>query len=150
MVDAFTAPVPDAAVELAGAWLSDESATPKGRTWDGSVPIGKAQRHGGTLTFSVAPGEWVLVGSSGEVDLTHVRAMFRIRGPRATAILAHLCSIDLGDTMTPNGAAARTLVAGVATEVVRDDADGDPSYLLLMSRSFARHTWDRLVAVGSP
>ena len=146
----FAAAVPEDAVELAGARLSDESATPKGRTWEGAVPIGKAQRDGATLTFSISPGEWTVLGAEGEVDLTHVRAMFRLSGPQAAAILAHLCSIDLGDAMTPDGAAARTLVAGVATEIVRDDAGGEPSYLLLMSRSFARHAWDRLVAVGTP
>jgi sarcosine oxidase gamma subunit len=47
--------------------------------------------------------------------------------------------------MFPNGAAARTLVAGVATELVRDDVDGATSYLLLPSRSFGNYLWTVLI-----
>jgi heterotetrameric sarcosine oxidase gamma subunit len=104
------------------------------------------------LVFSISPGEWIVLGKRPQVgdvvDLTHVRAMFRLGGLGARRVLEHVCAIDLSDEMTPNGAAARTLVAGVATEIVRDDVGSEPSYLLLMSRSFGRHVWERLVAVG--
>jgi heterotetrameric sarcosine oxidase gamma subunit len=63
-------------------------------------------------------------------------------------VLERVCAIDLSDSMTPNGAAARTLVAGVATELIRDDVAAEPSYLLLMSRSFARAVWERLEIAG--
>lgn len=148
----FTSPVSGSPVDLGDVALHDESASPKWRTWEdaASVALGKAQRRDADLVFSVAPGEWVVLGGRPDgidtVDLTHVRAMFRLTGTGARAMLAHVCAIDLSDEMTPNGAAARTLVAGVATEVVRDDTTEGPSYLLLMSRSFARYVWDRLVA----
>jgi len=151
----FAGPVTVAAVDLGAARLSDESTAPKWRIWADhwSVPLGTAARAEARLVFSISPGEWIAIGGSAPpdaVDLTHVRAMFRLTGPGATAILEHLCGIDLSDQFTPHGAAARTLVAGVATEMVRDDVEGNPSYLLLMSRSFARAVWERLIAVSRP
>ncbi len=146
-------PVTVSAVDLGVARLSDESAAPKWRIWADhwSVPLGRAARAEDRLVFSISPGEWIAIGGPAPpdaVDLTHVRAMFRLTGPGARSTLEHVCAIDLSDQLTPHGAAARTLVAGVATEIVRDDVDGAPSYLLLMSRSFARAVWDRLIAVG--
>ncbi len=134
-------PVPTPRVELAGVAISDESALPKWRTWaDQGAPLGRAARRGDALTMAVAPGEWLVLGDRPDgdaVDLTHVRAALRLTGPAARRLLEHVCGIDLDDDFTPDGAAARTLVAGVATELVRDDQDGEPSYLLLMSRSYA-------------
>lgn len=151
MAEHFASPVLGPAADLRDVTLRDESATPKWRAWEDPAPValGKAQRRDADLVFSVAPGEWLILGDRpggiDVVDLTHVRAMFRLIGTGARAMLEHVCAIDLSDEMTPNGAAARTLIAGVATELVRDDTPEGPSYLLLMSRSFARHVWDRLV-----
>lgn len=155
MVEHFESPVAVQVVNLGNARMSDESDTTKWRVWEDlwSVPLGRSQWLEGTLVFSISPGEWILVGGrppAGAVDLTHVRAMFRLIGSGARNILEGVCAIDLSDLMTPNGAAARTLVAGVATELVRDDIGGEPSYLLLMSRSFARYVWDRLGAISRP
>ena len=96
----------------------------------------------GDLAWSVTPGEWTVLGDrpAGEVvDLTSVRAMFRLTGNSARHLLAKICGLDLGDDMFPNGSSARTLVAGVATELVRDDQDEVCSYLVLPSRSFGRY-----------
>ena len=105
------------------------------------------------MALSVAPGEWIELGAGDApedgVDITHVRAMLRLSGPGASDALSYLCALDLSDTMTPNGAAARTLVADVATELIRDDQGDEPSYVLLVSRSFATHLWERLQAVAS-
>lgn len=152
MVDAAS-PVAEHRADLASAELTDQSTTPKWKVWTnpGSVSLGGAEHVDGLIVLSVSPGEWIVLGGdppTAAVDLTHVRAMFRLSGPQAREVLAHVCAIDLGDTMTPNGAAARTLVAGVATELVRDDVAGTTSYLLLISRSFARSVWDRLVDVA--
>ncbi len=155
MAEGFRSPLPQERRELHSFTVHDESATPKWRVWDdvASVAVGRAHRSDGRLVFSISPGEWIIVGEPlagvTAVDLTHVRAMLRLSGPEARRALQHLCALDLSDDMTPDGAAARTLVAGVATELVRDDVDGVASYLLMMSRSFARHTWDRLVDVGT-
>ena len=153
MVEHFESPVKKQVEILGTARLTDESAASKWRVWEDlwSVPLGRSQRVEDGLAFSISPGEWIVVGGpppAGAVDLTHVRAMFRLSGTGARNVLEHVCAIDLSDPITPDRAAARTLVADVATELVRDDTQGEPSYLLLMSRSFARHIWDRLVAIG--
>ncbi len=152
VVEHFESPVGERVGDLGAARLTDESAAPKWRIWEDlwPVPLGRSQQVEDGLVFSISPGEWMVVGGpppAGAVDLTHVRAMFRLTGPGARTILEHVCALDLSDPITPDRAAARTLVAGVATELVRDDIRGELSYLLLLSRSFARHTWDRLVAI---
>ncbi len=140
--------------ELPGVRITDESTLAKWRTWDDpGVPLGKARRDGDTVVLAVAPGEWLVLGErpgGDAVDLTHVRAAIRLTGPGARRLLEHVCALDLSDAMTPDGAAARTLVAGVATELVRDDRDGEASYLLLMSRSFAQAVWGRLTTLPGP
>ena len=143
-------------LQLGGAVrLEDLSGTPLNRTWMDrtGATLGSARRAGTMLAFSVSPGEWIEVGGSpataDDVDLSHTRAVLRISGGGNREVLSYVCAIDLGERMMPNGAAARTLVAGVATEVVRDDVDGERSFLLLMSRSFARHVSDRLRAIGA-
>jgi heterotetrameric sarcosine oxidase gamma subunit len=103
------------------------------------------------LAWSVSPGEWTVIGDRPDgdvVDLTSVRAMFRLTGANAPRILAKICALDLGDEMFPEKAAARTLVAAVATELVRDDQEGVRSYLILPSRSFGRYMHDVILDAG--
>lgn len=133
--------------------LNDESDGRKWRTWQDThdVSIGRSRRVDDDLVLAVAPNEWIVIGERpepGAVDLTHVRATIRVSGADARKLLAHVCALDLSDPMTPDGSAARTLVAGVATELVRQDIDDAPAYLLLVSRSFARSMWDRLSDVA--
>ena len=145
----FAPPAATTAVSRDGITLADESAMSKWRSWnDPGVALGRSRRDPRRLVFAVAPGEWMVIGDrldDGDADLTHVRAQIRVTGTAAGHLLSHVCALDLGDLMTPNGSAARTLLAGVATELVRDDVDELPSYLLLMSRSFAHSVWERLV-----
>jgi heterotetrameric sarcosine oxidase gamma subunit len=144
-----------AAADLGSCRLLDESPLEKWRVWEDKydVSLGTGRRHGDSLAFAVSPGEWIVIGArptgADVVDLTHVRAAFRLTGAGARSVLEQMCALDLGGSMTPNGAAARTLVAGVATELIRDDVAGEPSYRMLMSRSFARSVWQRLVAAGT-
>jgi heterotetrameric sarcosine oxidase gamma subunit len=124
--------------------LSDESLAPTWRLFaDPPVDVrpGTAARAGDRLVWSVTPSEWTVVGprppGDDVVDLTHVRAMLRLRGDGAPALLSRVCALDLADEMFPPGAAARTLAAAVATELVRADVDGERPYLLLPCRSLA-------------
>src|SRR5690606_23166195 len=114
---------------------------------------GLSRRSDEALVWSVTPGESTVLGPRPEgddvVDLAHVRATLRLTGPRAPTLLAKICALDFADAMFPDGAAAGTLVAGVATEVVRDDRTGPVSYLLLPSRSFGRYLFDVLADAGS-
>lgn len=140
--------------DLGSCRLRDESHREKWRVWEDTsgVAVGTARHQGESLVVAVSPGEWIVIGDKPRVDdvvdLTHVRAAMRLTGAGARSLLGHVCALDLDDSMTPDGAAARTLVAGVATEIIRDDAAGEPSYLLLMSRSFARAVWERLEAAA--
>lgn len=133
--------------------LTDLSPAPKWRVFDGygQVRPGTSQGSGDSLVWSVTPGEWTVLGSAPDnaVDLTHVRAMFRLTGANATALINRVCALDLSDGMFPNGAAARTLFAGVATEIVRDDEAAGPSYLLLPSRSFSSYVLDVILDAGA-
>jgi heterotetrameric sarcosine oxidase gamma subunit len=96
-----------------------------------------------TLAAGLAAEEFVSV-----VDLTHGRALVRITGHDAVQLMARLCGVDLHDDMAPDGAALRSSVAGVATDIIRDDRDGVPSYLLHCERSSGQYLFDALVSAG--
>jgi heterotetrameric sarcosine oxidase gamma subunit len=139
---------------VADLLLTDESATPKWRVfeWHDEVRPGLSDSSTGALVWSVSPGEWTALGDRPEgetVDLTDVRAMFRLTGERAADLINRICGLDLTDGMFPDGAAARTLLAGVATEIVRDDQGDDPSYLILPSRSFGVYLRDVIEDAGA-
>jgi heterotetrameric sarcosine oxidase gamma subunit len=138
------------------------------------VPFGRADREtpdGAWLVVGSGPGEWFVLAppgavaqvaewlrtlaaeSAGEefvsvVDLTHGRALVRITGQDAAELMARLCGVDLDDDMAPDGAALRSAVAGVATDIIRDDRDGVPSYLLHCERSSGQYLFGALVSAG--
>lgn len=97
----------------------------------------------GQVAAESAPEEFVSV-----IDLTHGRALVRITGADAAGLLARLCAVDLHDDMTPNGAAFRAPVAGLATDVIREDRDAAPSYLVHCERSSGQYLFGVLVSAG--
>jgi heterotetrameric sarcosine oxidase gamma subunit len=133
--------------------------------------FGRAVRdERGALVVGSGPGEWLvldapgtqdavrarleeLVGAPDEftsvVDLTHGRALIRLTGARCADLLATLCAIDLSDDTTPDGAALRTSVAKLVTDIVRDDRDGVPSYLLHCERSSGQYLADAVLDAGA-
>jgi heterotetrameric sarcosine oxidase gamma subunit len=136
------------------------------------VPFGRAARNpDGTLVVGSGPGEWLLLAAPGQagalepmlekaaaqapgesvtwVDLTHGRALIMLYGSPAASMLAKVCGIDLSDEVTPDGAAFRTAVAALATDVVRDDRGGTPSYLLHCERSSGQYLFDALLRAGA-
>jgi len=136
------------------------------------VRFGRAARDAaGTLVVGSGPGEWLLLAPPGQapdperiaergpgesvtwVDLTHGRALMRMNGTSAPTVLAKLCGVDLSNANTPDGAAFRTSVAALATDVIRDDlvsADGDTrSYLLHCERSSGQYLFDALLRAGA-
>jgi heterotetrameric sarcosine oxidase gamma subunit len=136
------------------------------------VPFGRAARDpSGTLVVGSGPGEWLLLAAPGRagaleptlektaarapgetvtwVNLTHGRALVRLGGSSAASVLAKVCGIDLSDDVTPDGAALRTAVAALATDVVRDDRDGTPSYLLHCERSSGQYLFGALLRAGA-
>ncbi len=82
------------------------------------------------------------------MDVTHGRALVRVTGRRAPDVLAKECGADLTDAVFPDGAAMRSAVAGVATDLVRDDARGTPSYLMHCERSAGQYLFDSLLDAG--
>jgi heterotetrameric sarcosine oxidase gamma subunit len=142
------------------------------------VRFGRAARDGdGTLVVGSGPGEWLLLAPPGHapalaskvagivaqaggepaswVDLTHGRALIRLNGSSAASVLAKLCGIDLSDDVIPGGAAFRTSVASLATDIIRDDlsggadgAAGTRSYLLHCERSSGQYLFDALLRAG--
>lgn len=138
------------------------------------VRFGRSARDAaGTLVVGSGPGEWLLLAPPGQaqalephavaarapgesvtwVDLTHGRALIRLAGPRGPGVLAKLCGIDLGDDITPDGAAFRTSVAALATDVIRDDLAGPDgrtrSYLLHCERSSGQYLFDAVLRAGA-
>lgn len=143
-------------------------AAPDGAVADRlGVPFGRARRdEHGTLVVGSGPGEWLLVavpGTAADVaarveshaegfvsvlDFTHGRALMRLSGLAAEQTLTKVCAIDLSDRVTPDGSAFRSSVAKVATDVVREDLDGLPSYLLHCERSSGQYLFDVLLDAG--
>lgn len=128
-----------------------------------------SSRRDGVLVVGSGPGEWLLIGRPGTaaqllqqvhdqaggefvsaVDLTHGRALMRLTGAEAKSLLAKVCAVNLSDTVTPAGAAFRTSVAKISTDVVRDDAGagGQLSYLLHCERSSGQYLFDCLLDAG--
>ena len=135
------------------------------------VRFGRAARDAaGTLVVGSGPGEWLLFAAPGQaadldldaiaaqapgepvtwVDQTHGRALVRLSGQHGPRLLAKLCGIDLSDDITPDGAAFRTSVAALATDVIRDDLPGSTrSYLLHCERSSGQYFFDAMLRAGA-
>lgn len=128
------------------------------------VPVGRAARDGdGVLVVRTGPDAWLLLAAAGTAapavrglealaggefasvfDVTHGHTLVRLTGPGAGPVLARVCAIDLADAATPDRTAFRSLVAGVVATVVRDDAEGERSYLVACDRSYGRYLVDVL------
>lgn len=117
------------------ATVSDETGMTMWRAWSGSARPGTAIVEEGRTEFSTSPGELTVIAGGPvpdeAVDLTHVRVSLRLTGSPDT--LMKLTALDLTEEMFPVLSAARTLVAGITTEIVRDTPT---SYLVIASRSF--------------
>lgn len=120
-----------------------------------------------TLVVGSGPGEWLLLappGTAPEVagrvealpddglvnvfDATHGRALIRISGTETADLLAKVCGIDFSEEVTPDGAAFRSSVAKLVTDVVRNDESGVRSYLLHCERSSGQYLFDALLDAG--
>lgn len=135
---------------------------------NGAIAEALSMQPGTVLVTGVVPGEWLVLAEAGEqarivarlesqvdagfaslVDLTHGRALLRLTGRQASEALAKECAVDLSDRGCPNGSALRTAVSGLAVDVVRNDRDGVPSYLLHCERSSGQYLFDALLDAGT-
>jgi heterotetrameric sarcosine oxidase gamma subunit len=142
--------------------------SPQGATAQAlAVECGQSRRdESGTLVVRFGPDEWLLLGPAGAApglveqceavagddftsvtDVTSGRALLRLTGDRTPDVLAKLCAVDA--VAATDGTAFRSAVAGVVTEVVRDDRPGpERSYLLACDWSFGQYLFDALLDAG--
>jgi len=136
------------------------------------IPFGRAAKGAdGVLVVGSGPGEWLLIGPPDHgkaiaarleelvarvadelvtfADLTHGRALMRLKGSSGPELLAKICGADFSDDMVPDGAALRSSVAAVATDIIRDDRDGVRSYLLHCERSSGQYLYEALLDAGT-
>ncbi len=140
-------------VGLPQGW-ADLSLLPKWRTFGEPSPfcaVGHAIRSAAGLAWSVSPGQWTVLGPRPEgahvVDLTHLWAMLSLPETVALGALPKVCALDFDDRVFPEGRAARTAVADIATEIVRMDG----ALLLATSRSYGGYLAEALIsATGTP
>jgi heterotetrameric sarcosine oxidase gamma subunit len=144
-------------------------ADPGGSYAGTAVGFGRAARlDGDVLEVGSGMGEWLLLGPVGSaprlmelastradarlvsvIDLTHGRALVRLTGHLAAAVLSKVCGIDLADEVTPDLSALRSVVAKIVTDVVRDDLGRTPSYLLHCERASGQYLFDVLLDAGA-
>ncbi len=127
-------------------------------------PFASSRVAGSVLIAGTRPDEWMILGPSDAVssvvssipdaghvsfvDWTHGRAMFRLTGNVASSALEKVCGLDWSDAMMPNGAVTSASVAKVTCDVIRNDEDDTPSYLILCDRSFGQYMFDALLDAG--
>ena len=133
-----------------------------------AVPFGRSRRDDdGTLILRVRPAQWLLFGDSGRerelveqwkaaaadtgefvsvIDVTSGRTLLRLTGESSPMLLAKICALDLDSA--PDGSALRSSVAKVNAEIVRDDAGGQRSYLLVCERSYGRFLTEAINDAG--
>ena len=146
--------------------ISDESSLTKVsvRAQVGASPLGvdftRTSRRGGVLIAGIRPDEWLLLGNAADVesllaaeefassvnqvDITHSRMCLRLTGVRSASALEKVCSLDFNDMMFPDGATGSASVAKVSSDLVRDDINDEPSYLILADRSFGQYLYDAI------
>ena len=147
---------PQAKVQLKGDAAGLPAFGHVDRKADGSVVVGSGPDEWLFLGGATAAAELAAAaegargqGFSSVCDISHGRAMMRVTGAASRDLLAKVCAIDLRDHVTPDGSALRTSVAKLVTDVIRDDVDGTPSFLLHCDRSSGQYLFDALLDAGA-
>ncbi len=161
----FRSSVTELAATPAGApTLTDESSLTKVsvRAQVGASVLGvdftRAATRDGVLIAGIRPDEWLLLGDAADVDalsavaefdssvnqidITHSRLCLRLSGVRSASALEKVCSLDFDDMMFPDGATGSASVAKVSSDLIRDDINDEPSYLILADRSFGQYLYE--------
>lgn len=131
-----------------------------GQSADLGVVYGEAKWTGNTLVVGSGPDEWLVVEAYGgpeaedvpgtrHADLSQGRAMIRVSGKNALALMRRVSAFNFDDRLFPNHAAARTSVATLATDVVRDDVGGHHSFILHVERSSGIYLQEMLLEAGA-
>lgn len=114
------------------------------------------KKVGDGFSFQLSNNRWLIAGSAALrdaigrkadasrlslIDQTHGRIALTLRGMRAEWVLAKLFAIDFRETAFPAGTGLATLHHDVSAWIYRD---ADDSFVLFVSRSFARSFWQTL------
>ncbi len=126
--------------------------------------FGSSRMSGDVLIAGSRPDEWLVLGEADAVaawsadvpteghvslvDWTHGRAQFRLTGEPVRGALEKVCGLDWSNAMTPDGAVTSGSIAKVTCDIIRNDVDGVPSYLILVDRSFGQYLFDALLDAG--
>lgn len=114
--------------------------------------------HDGRAALWLGPDEWLIVVPDGEeaavsvqlsealagmhcavTDVSDLRAAFEVKGARARDLLAKGCAVDLHPRAFRPGELALTALARV--RVIICQTAQDPSYEILVERSYAEYLW---------
>jgi sarcosine oxidase, subunit gamma len=105
----------------------------------------------------LGPDEWLLIDENGAdlmaiaagvsalhsaTDVSHRNTAILVSGPDAANAIAAACPLDLGKTVFPVGAAARTVLGKIEIVLLRT---GDEDYRVECWRSFAPYAFGMLV-----
>lgn len=122
---------------------------------------GRAAFSGDAGLVWSAPGQWLAVAAPGSLadlpeclagiaavtDQSDGRALVRVSGPEARAMLMKGVTIDLHPSVFSAGSAAVTSVAHIGVQLWQ--ADDAPTYLLAVPRGFVGSFWSWLIAAAA-
>lgn len=135
-------------------------------------PFGRTRRDNGSLVIGAGPDEWLILSPAGTqppvvveiegaggapsdaslltvIDVTHGSVILRLAGGDSDRVLEKICAIDLSERVTPDGSSFRSSVARLRCTVVRDDLDGERSYLIESDRSSGQYLFDAICDAGT-
>lgn len=123
------------------------------------VGYGEIAWNGNALVVGSGPGEWMVIDAPGaqvedvpgtrNMDLSQGRAMLRVSGKNTLELMRRVSAFNFDERLFPDQAAVRTSVATVATDVIRDDVGGHPSYILHVERSSGIYLQEMLLEAGA-
>jgi sarcosine oxidase subunit gamma len=106
----------------------------------------------------LGPDQWLIVAAEGEaialeralaereasvVDVSDLRAIFELEGPRAADVLRKGCAIDFHPRVFGPGSCVTTMFARVRAAIRQ--LDGSARYEIYVERSYADYLWAWLV-----
>lgn len=118
--------------------------------WSGPDQFLALAARGGAASM-LDSAQQSLAGVASLSDQSDGRALIRVSGPQARALLAKLVSVDLHPKAFPRGAAAATALDHTGVNLWRgDDADdGGAVFFMLILSSFAESLWGSLLDAGA-
>ena len=118
----------------------------------------KSVAAGARVALWLGPDQWLILLPAGDagalardlaghaasvVDVSDLRAVFELAGPRARDVLRKGCAIDLHPRVFGPGDCALTALARVRVALCQ--VDERPGYRILIERSYAVYLWDWLI-----